>query len=125
VRDLTGEDLRDAILGLAAADVAVANDSGLLHVAAPLATPAVGIFGPSSPHLTGPLNPLAAAIEPSRDVCSTCGRKGCTRLDHRRTEDIPVSRCSTRCAARSIAPEPSRRADRRLPHRMTAGTTLT
>jgi heptosyltransferase-2 len=90
VRDLTGEDLRDAILALAAADVAVANDSGLLHVAAALDTPAVGIFGPSSPHLTGPLNPLAAAIEPSRDVCSTCGRKGCTRLDHRRTEDIPV-----------------------------------
>jgi len=90
VRDLTGEDLRDAILALAATDVAVANDSGLLHVAAALATPAVGIFGPSSPHLTGPLNPLAAAIEPTSAVCSTCGRKDCTRLDHRRTEDIPV-----------------------------------
>jgi lipopolysaccharide heptosyltransferase II len=90
VRDLTGEDLRDAILALAAADAAVANDSGLLHVAAALGRPAVGIFGPSSPHLTGPLNPLAAAIEPSRNVCATCGLKGCTRLDHRRTEDIPV-----------------------------------
>jgi heptosyltransferase-2 len=90
VRDLTGEDLRDAILALNAADVAVANDSGLLHVAAALATPAVGIFGPSSPHLTGPLNPLAAAIEPNSTVCATCGHKGCMRLDHRRTEDIPV-----------------------------------
>jgi len=90
VRDLTGEDLRDAILALKAADVAVANDSGLLHVAAALETPAVGIFGPSSPYLTGPLNPLAAAIEPSPAVCATCGAKDCTRLDHRRTEDIPV-----------------------------------
>jgi heptosyltransferase II len=82
VRDLTGEDLRDAILALAAANVAVANDSGLLHVAAALDKPAVGIFGPSSPHLTGPLNPLAAAIEPAAAVC--------TRLEHRRTEDIPL-----------------------------------
>jgi lipopolysaccharide heptosyltransferase II len=90
VRDLTGEDLRDAVLALAAADAAVANDSGLLHVAAALDTPAVGIFGPSRPHLTGPLNPLAAAVEPSQAVCPTCGRKDCTRLDHRRTEDIPV-----------------------------------
>src|SRR5262249_27974012 len=34
VRDLTGSDLRNAILALAAADAAVSNDSGLLHVAA-------------------------------------------------------------------------------------------
>src|SRR5581483_10134648 len=33
-RDLTGTDLRDAILAMAAASVAVSNDSGLLHVAA-------------------------------------------------------------------------------------------
>ena len=90
VHDLTGPDLRDAVLALKAADAAVANDSGLLHVAAALDTPTVGIFGPSRPVLTGPLNPIAAAIEPSVAVCSTCGRAGCTRLDHRRTEDIPL-----------------------------------
>ena len=33
-RDLTGDDLRNAILALAAADAAVSNDSGLLHVVA-------------------------------------------------------------------------------------------
>jgi len=48
-RDLTGHDLRDAILALAAASAAVSNDSGLLHVAAALGTPSVGIFGPTSP----------------------------------------------------------------------------
>src|SRR5215469_2386331 len=47
VRDLTGADLRNAILALAAADVAVSNDSGLLHVAAALGTPSIGIFGPT------------------------------------------------------------------------------
>src|SRR5262245_14209217 len=36
VRDLTGPDLRDAILACKAADAVVANDSGLLHVAAAL-----------------------------------------------------------------------------------------
>ena len=44
IRDLTGPDLRNAILALAAARLAVSNDSGLLHVAAGLGTPTVGIF---------------------------------------------------------------------------------
>ena len=91
VHDLTGPDLRDAVLALAAVNAAVANDSGLLHVAAALGTPTIGIFGPSSPFLTGPLNPLAAAIEPDVAVCTTCGRADCTRLEHRRTEDIPLA----------------------------------
>jgi len=62
-RDLTGPDLRNAILALAAAKAAVSNDSGLLHVAAALGSPAIGIFGPTSPWHWAPLNPLAAVIE--------------------------------------------------------------
>ena len=62
-RDLTGNDIRDAVLALAAAAAAVANDSGLLHVAAALGTPSIGIFGPMTAALWAPLNPLAAAIE--------------------------------------------------------------
>ena len=62
-RDLTGGDLRDAILALASASAAVSNDSGLLHVAAALGTPSIGIFGPTSPWHWAPLNPLAATIE--------------------------------------------------------------
>jgi heptosyltransferase II len=89
VHDLTGPDLRDAILALAAANAAVANDSGLLHVAAAIGTPSVGIFGPTRPHLTGPLNPVLA-VEPTTATCPTCGRHDCALLDHRRTDDIPV-----------------------------------
>jgi heptosyltransferase-2 len=63
-RDLTGPGLRDSILALKAANAAVANDSGLMHVAAALGTPTVALFGPTSPRLWGPLNPLAAALEP-------------------------------------------------------------
>ena len=82
-RDLTGEYLRDGILAIAAADAEVANDSGLLHVAAAIGTPAVGLFGPTSPWHDGPLNKIAAVIEaPWR------GREGDFR--QRTTEDISV-----------------------------------
>jgi len=82
-RDLTGDDLRNAILALAAADAAVSNDSGLLHVVAAIGTPAVGLFGPTSAWHWAPLNPIAATIEaPWRDE----GRD----VTKRTTEDIPV-----------------------------------
>jgi heptosyltransferase-2 len=64
VRDLTGNDLRNAIIALKAADAAVTNDSGLMHISAAIGTPTVAIFGPTSPRLWAPLNPLAAVIEP-------------------------------------------------------------
>ncbi len=64
-RDLTATDLRQGILALAAARLAISNDSGLMHVAAALGTPTIGIFGPTSPWHWAPLNPLAAAIQPA------------------------------------------------------------
>ncbi len=92
MRDLTGPDLRNAILALAAADAAVSNNSGLMHVAAALGTPTIGIFGPTSPWHWAPLNPLAAAIEPATDVpCPRCGKAGCGDVRHRRTSDIPAA----------------------------------
>ncbi len=65
VRDLTGGDLRNGILAIAAARLAIANDSGLLHVAAAIGTPTIGIFGPTSPWHWAPLNPLAAVVQPA------------------------------------------------------------
>ncbi len=83
-RDLTGSDLRDAILAMAAAAVAVSNDSGLLHVAAALGTPSIGIFGPTSPWHWAPLNPLAATIETASELdCRPCHKPVC-RLGHHR-----------------------------------------
>ncbi len=63
VRDLTGDDLRNGILAMAAASVAISNDSGLMHIAAAIGTPTIGIFGPTSPGLWAPLNGLAATIQ--------------------------------------------------------------
>ena len=90
IRDLTGPDLRNAILALAAADAAVSNDSGLLHVAAALGTPAVGIFGPTSPWHWAPLNPIAAVIEAASALpCRPCHRPVCRLGHHLCMRDIP------------------------------------
>jgi heptosyltransferase-2 len=93
VRDLTGADLRNAILAMAAADVAVSNDSGLLHVAAAVGTPSIGIFGPTSPWHWAPLNPLAAVIETQTTVdCRPCHKPTCRYGHHRCMLEIPAER---------------------------------
>jgi len=83
--------LRNAILALAAAAVAVSNDSGLLHVAAAIGTPSIGIFGPTSPWHWAPLNPLAAVIETTTDVpCRPCHKPTCRLRHHHCMRDIPM-----------------------------------
>ncbi len=57
VRDLTGTDLRNGILAMAAARLAISNDSGLMHIAAAAGTPTMGIFGPTMPALPQPSLP--------------------------------------------------------------------
>jgi lipopolysaccharide heptosyltransferase II len=87
--DLTGTDLRDAIIAMAAASVAVSNDSGLLHVAAAAGTPSIGIFGPTSPWHWAPLNPLAAIIETVTALpCRPCHKPVCRPAHHRCMRDI-------------------------------------
>jgi lipopolysaccharide heptosyltransferase II len=92
VRDLTGPDLRDAILALAAADVSVTNDSGLMHVSAAIGTPTVAIFGPTSPWHWKPLNPIAAILEPPGDEAARARAReiGNEAVKHRRTADVAV-----------------------------------
>ena len=92
VRDLTGSDLRNAILALAAADVSVTNDSGLMHVAAAIGTPTVAIFGPTSPWHWKPLNPVAAILEPPGDDEARHRARigGNDAVRHRRTDDVAV-----------------------------------
>jgi len=92
VRDLTGTDLRNAVLALAAADVSVTNDSGLMHVSAAIGTPTVAIFGPTSPWHWKPLNPVAAILEPPGDEAARerARRIGNDAVAHRRTADVAV-----------------------------------
>jgi heptosyltransferase-2 len=92
VRDLTGSDLRNGILAMAAANVAISNDSGLMHIAAALGTPTMGIFGPTSPYHWAPLNGLAATVQTKTAVpCQPCHRPICTMNEHRCMREIPAS----------------------------------
>lgn len=92
VRDLTGNDLRNGVLAMAAASVAITNDSGLMHIAAAIGTPTMGIFGPTSPYLWAPLNGLAATVQTtSKLACQPCQRTVCTMNDHRCMRDIAAS----------------------------------
>jgi len=85
-KDLTGNDLRDAIIAMTIADAAVTNDSGLMHIAAALNTPTIAIFGPTSPRLWSPLNPLAAVLEPEGEPVAEANIK------QRRTAGVDVQR---------------------------------
>jgi len=92
VRDLTGTDLRNGIMAMAAASVAISNDSGLMHIAAAIGTPTMGIFGPTSPYLWAPLNGLAATVvTETRLSCQPCQRTVCTMNDHRCMRDISAA----------------------------------
>ena len=78
---------------MAAASVAISNDSGLMHIAAAISTPTMGIFGPTSPYLWAPLNGLAAIVVQTISPlsCQPCQRTVCTMNDHRCMRDIPAS----------------------------------
>ena len=83
-------DLRNGVLAMAAAGVAISNDSGLMHIAAALGTPTMGIFGPTSPYLWAPLNGLAATVVQNKSVlsCQPCQSTICRMNDHRCMRDI-------------------------------------
>ena len=106
VRDLTSNDLRNAILALTAADISVTNDSGLMHVSAALATPTVAIFGPTSPWHWKPLNPVAAVLEPTGDdsARARARNKGNDAVRHHRTDDVTVA--TVLAAVRRVLAEP-------------------
>jgi heptosyltransferase-2 len=88
-RDLTSPDLRNAVLALKSATAAISNDSGLVHVAAAIGTPAIGIFGPTSAWHWAPLNPLAGIVKTATDLpCQPCHKPVCRLVHHRCMRDI-------------------------------------
>ena len=77
---------------MAAASVVTSNDSGLMHIAAAIGTPTMGIFGPTSPYHWAPLNGLAATVQTKTVVpCQPCHRPVCRMNDHRCMRDIPAA----------------------------------
>jgi heptosyltransferase-2 len=82
VVDLTGQtDLPAAARILKTASVFVGNDSGLMHLAAALGCPTVGVFGSSSPDWTAPLGSNTRVVFPAGFPCRPCYRKTCNQAE--------------------------------------------
>ena len=55
---------------LARCRLLICNDTGLMHMAAAVDTPVVGIFGPTAPSIYLPRKPFSLAVSPSQISCS-------------------------------------------------------
>ena len=72
VWDLAGQlDLRELVALVARAQVLVSNDSGPVHLASALGVPVLGLYGPNSPLLYGPLSRGSVAFHDA-PPCSPC-----------------------------------------------------
>ncbi len=72
VLDLAGQlTIGELCAALADAHTVVTNDSGPMHIAAALGTPTIGLFGPETPVMYGPLGERASALW-RPPVCSPC-----------------------------------------------------
>lgn len=79
VHNLMGKTtLTEAAAIVAGANVVIANDSGLMHLAGFLGTPVVGIFASTSPEWTRPLG-RAVRIARAKCDCSPCFKRTCLR----------------------------------------------
>lgn len=95
VIDLTGQtSLVEAVGWLGRAQLYIGNDSGLMHVAAAMGTPTIGLFGSSSPEWTRPTGPRVAVIAAEGFPCRPCYRRTCNQ---------PVFCLATVDAARVLA----------------------
>lgn len=79
--------LSDAIDLLDTADLVVANDSGLMHIAAALQKPLLAIYGPTSPKFTPPLSDNAHIVQIKVD-CGPCFQRQCPEGHHKCMRDI-------------------------------------
>jgi ADP-heptose:LPS heptosyltransferase len=68
--DIGGLD-RTAVL-LRRCDLLISGDTGIMHLAAAMGTPTVGLFGPNTPACWAPVGLRATYVYPTRQPCSPC-----------------------------------------------------
>lgn len=91
VIDLCGKtNLVDVIDLIAQAKLAITNDSGLMHIAAAVATPLVAVYGATSPEYTPPMSKHALTLWKGIE-CSPCYKRVCRYGHYRCLTEIPAT----------------------------------
>lgn len=68
--DLGGLDRTGALLRHC--DLLISGDTGIMHLAAAMGTPTVGLFGPNTPACWAPVGPHAASVYRTYQPCTPC-----------------------------------------------------
>ncbi len=88
ITDLTGRtSLNEVAAIMSSARAVVSNDSGLMHLAAYIGTPVIGIFGSTSPVWTHPIGKKSIALNVP-EPCAPCFDKTCQYHHYRCFEMI-------------------------------------
>jgi heptosyltransferase-2 len=90
--DLTPLPVPDLAAALAEVDLLVAGDSGPVHLSTAVGTPALALFGPTSPERWGPPPPgRALSLSLPCAPCSNHGGERCPLGHHRCMEDLAAA----------------------------------